>query len=121
MSSHFILYTTYQTYVCQNLVMKLNIRYGNYSFTRLRNDFGWSIQDGGPRTAVPWLKLGFFIRGTIYNSIKNVNDHINYNRRSLIKLIITGLQCKNNKLRWFSEQRLTLEHKPELILKHSTS
>lgn len=38
-----------------------------------RYDFGWSIQDGGPRTAVPWSKLGFFIRGTIYNGIKMLN------------------------------------------------
>lgn len=81
--------------------MKLNIRYGKYSCTRIRYDFGWSIQDGG--TAVPWSKLGFFIRGTIYNGIRNVNHHINYYRRSLIKLIIPGLQCKYNKLRWFAE------------------
>lgn len=27
--SHFILYSTYQTYVCQNLGIKLNIQYGN--------------------------------------------------------------------------------------------
>lgn len=101
--------------------MKLNIRYEKYSCNRFRYDFGWSIQDGGPRTARTWSKLGFFIRGTIYNSIKNVNHHINYDRRSLIKLIITGLQCKNNKLIWFAEQRLTLEHKLELILKHSMS
>lgn len=77
--------------------MKLNTQYGKYSCTRFRYDFGWSIQEGGPRTAVPWSKLGFFIRGTIYNGIKNVNHHINNDRRSLIKLIITGLQCKNNK------------------------
>lgn len=93
--------------------MKLNIRQEKYRCTRFSFDFGWSIQDRGPRTAVPWPKLGFFIRGTIYNGIKNVNHHINYDRRSLIKLIISGLECKNNKLIWFAEQRLNLEHKPE--------
>lgn len=57
--------------------MKLNIRYGKYSCNRFRYDFGWSIQDGGPRTAVHGQNLDFSSEEPFIMVLKNVNHHIN--------------------------------------------
>lgn len=83
---------------------KIKYTVWKYSCTRFRYDF-WLVYSRWRSThSRTMVKTWFFIRGNIYNGIKNVNHHINYDHRSLIKLILTGLKCKNNKLIWFTEQ-----------------